>query len=74
VIDLAGKVALVTGASRGIGRACAIRLGALGATVVVNYNTSAAAAAEVVAEIETGRGGALACKETSAVSRPPSKS
>ena len=59
VIDLAGKVALVTGASRGIGRACAIRLGALGATVVVNYNTSAAAAAEVVAEIETGRGGAL---------------
>ena len=59
MIDLGGKVALVTGASRGIGRACAIRLGALGATVVVNYNTSAAAAAEVVAEIETGRGGAL---------------
>jgi len=59
VIDLAGKVALVTGASRGIGRACAIHLGALGATVAVNYNTSAAAAAEVVAEIERGGGGAL---------------
>src|SRR6266700_395764 len=42
-----------------VGMAFAIRLGALGATVVVNYNTSAAAAAEVVAEIETGRGGAL---------------
>jgi 3-oxoacyl-[acyl-carrier protein] reductase len=59
VIDLGGKVALVTGASRGIGRACAIRLGALGATVVVNYRTSAGAAAEVVAEIEKGGGRAL---------------
>jgi 3-oxoacyl-[acyl-carrier protein] reductase len=60
VIDLGGKVALVTGASRGIGRACAIRLGALGATVVVNYHTSAGAAAEVVAAIEKGGGRALA--------------
>jgi 3-oxoacyl-[acyl-carrier protein] reductase len=60
MIDLGGKVALVTGASRGIGRACAIRLGALGATVVVNYHTSAGAAAEVVAEIENGGGRALA--------------
>jgi 3-oxoacyl-[acyl-carrier protein] reductase len=59
MIDLGGKVALVTGASRGIGRACAIRLGALGATVVVNYHTSAGAAAEVVAEIEKGGGRAL---------------
>ncbi|HEV8530610.1 MAG TPA: 3-oxoacyl-[acyl-carrier-protein] reductase [Methylomirabilota bacterium] len=59
-MDLGGKVALVTGASRGIGRACAIRLGALGATVVVNYHTSAGAAAEVVAAIEKGGGRALA--------------
>lgn len=53
---LGGRVALVTGASRGIGRACAVKLAGLGASVVVNYRTSAAAADEVVAEIR-GRGG-----------------
>jgi 3-oxoacyl-[acyl-carrier protein] reductase len=58
--DLAGKVALVTGASRGIGRACALKLAALGARVAVNYNRSAAAAADVVAEIEKGGGEAVA--------------
>ncbi len=41
------KVALVTGASRGIGRACAISLGKKGYTVVVNYNSNEAAANEV---------------------------
>src|SRR5581483_2654317 len=51
---LQGKAALVTGASRGIGRACAIKLGALGARVAVNYHTSAAAAEEVVARITAG--------------------
>jgi NAD(P)-dependent dehydrogenase (short-subunit alcohol dehydrogenase family) len=44
-------VAVVTGASRGLGRACAIELGRTGASVVVNYNTSPGPAEEVVKEI-----------------------
>lgn len=53
---LAGKVALVTGASRGIGRAIALRLAEAGANVVVNYAGSEAAAAETVAKVkELGR-------------------
>lgn len=49
---LEGQVAVVTGASRGLGRACAIELAREGATVVVNYFTSPDPAKEVVAEIE----------------------
>jgi 3-oxoacyl-[acyl-carrier protein] reductase len=49
---LEGKVAIVTGASRGIGRAIALELARRGAQVVINYNQSAKAAAEVVAAIE----------------------
>ncbi|MFC5702199.1 3-oxoacyl-[acyl-carrier-protein] reductase [Cohnella faecalis] len=50
--DLSGKSALVTGASRGIGRAIAIALAKAGADVAVNYAGSEAAAAETVKAIE----------------------
>lgn len=49
---LDNKVAIVTGASRGIGRAIALKLGAMGASVVVNYVNDAAAADAVAATIE----------------------
>ena len=45
------KVAVVTGASRGIGRAIAVKLASLGATVIINYNGSEAKADEVKHEI-----------------------
>lgn len=57
---LTDKVAVVTGSSRGIGRATAIALAAEGAAVVVNYARSSAAADEVVAEIEKMGGTAIA--------------
>lgn len=59
-MDLTGKVALVTGASRGIGRQIAVTLAGYGATVVVNYNGSQAKAEEVVKEIEENGGHAEA--------------
>lgn len=53
---LQNKVALVTGASRGIGRAIAVTLAKKGAVVIVNYNGSKEKAEEVVMEIRTGGG------------------
>lgn len=58
--QLEGKVAIVTGAARGIGRAIALRLAAEGVSVVVNYAGSAAAADEVVSEIGMAGGSAIA--------------
>jgi NAD(P)-dependent dehydrogenase (short-subunit alcohol dehydrogenase family) len=56
----AGKVAIVTGGARGIGRGIATELARDGATVVVNYTQAADAAADVVAEVEGKGGKALA--------------
>ena len=57
-----GKIAVVTGASKGIGRACALRLAKDGMTVVVNYSHSDAEAAKTVEEIKAAGGDAVAYK------------
>lgn len=56
------KIAVVTGASKGIGRACALRLAKDGMTVVVNYSHSDAEAAKAVEEIKAAGGDAVAYK------------
>ena len=58
-VNLEGKVALVTGASRGIGAAIANRLAMAGAKVAINYNTSAEAAAAVMRSIDEAGGTAM---------------
>ena len=58
--ELEGRRALVTGGSRGIGRAICIELARAGASVAVNYNASEGAAREVVATIEAEGGTAVA--------------
>jgi enoyl-[acyl-carrier protein] reductase III len=58
----ADKIALVTGGSRGIGRAIALRLGELGAEVVVNYARNESAAEHVVAELGKMGAGAFALR------------
>ena len=55
---LEGKIAVVTGASRGIGRAIAGKLASMGAFVVINYNGSKDRAEEVKQEIEAAGGAA----------------
>jgi 3-oxoacyl-[acyl-carrier protein] reductase len=57
---LTGKIALVTGASRGLGRSIASTLAQAGATVIVNYHANQAAAEAVVQEIEQQQGRAFA--------------
>ena len=59
---LKGRVAIVTGASRGIGRAIAIGLAREGASVVVNYVSQAVMANEVAKEIRAAGGGAVAVR------------
>src|SRR5579885_118631 len=55
-MELSGKVALVTGAGRRVGRAIALGLAARGVTLAIHYRNSAGDASRTVAEIE-GRGG-----------------
>jgi 3-oxoacyl-[acyl-carrier protein] reductase len=59
-LSLTSRVALVTGSSRGIGRAIALKLAERGATVVINYRTNTQAAEELVRQIESGGEEAMA--------------
>ncbi|MCL1630895.1 3-oxoacyl-[acyl-carrier-protein] reductase [Sporolactobacillus sp. CPB3-1] len=61
-MSLESKVALVTGASRGIGRAVALRLARLGASIIVNYSGNQERAEETAAEIRAYGSDALICQ------------
>ena len=62
ILDLNGRVALVTGGSRGIGRAISLALASCGASVAVNYRPRDNEAADVIAEIERIGGRAIAVR------------
>jgi 3-oxoacyl-[acyl-carrier protein] reductase len=66
-MGLHGRVALITGSSRGIGRATALRLARDGAAVVVNYQSNEAAARDVVTDIGQSGGRAVAVRADLAV-------
>ena len=67
--DLEGRVSLVTGASRGLGRAIALKLANLGSKVAINYQTSDEQASKLAREIEGNGGEAVLAKANVAESR-----
>lgn len=60
--EFEGKVTLITGASRGIGKGIALKMASLGSKVVINYRSNDEEAAKVLAEIEQGGGQAMLAK------------
>ena len=66
-IDLTGKVAIITGGSRGIGRATVLRFAEAGAIVVINYRSDYTAAQDLVKEVEETGGRARAIQADVAV-------
>ena len=74
-MNLTGKVTLVTGASRGIGRQIALTLAGYGATVIVNYNGSAAKArgSRKRRSQQTAEMARRACSAASVISKNPKK-
>jgi len=67
--ELTGKVALVTGASRGIGKAIAIKLASMGAQIAVNYLSNEVESAKVVQTIASAGGEAWAVKADVLIAR-----
>lgn len=63
---LSGKVALITGGSKGIGAALSERLARLGATVAINYSSDSSAADKLVEKIRTGKRQAMSVKANAA--------